>query len=59
MPDAIAHPAELGGVGALKTIDGLLEIADHEYRPPALFGLAGTGEIFPREGIDDLPLVAV
>ena len=54
-----AHAVELVGVGALKTVDGLLEIADHEQCPVPPLGLAGAGEELGGQRLDDLPLAGV
>ena len=57
--NSVAHAVEFARVGALKTEDRLLEIADHEQRAPALLGLARPGEKLGGERLDDRPLVGV
>ena len=58
-PNGLAHRFELARVGALETVDRLLEVADHEQCPPAGVRRPRPAEIFPRERIDDRPLVGV
>src|SRR3954454_13781130 len=47
------------GIGALETIDRLLEISDHEERTEPLFDLAGTAEELFDQPLDNLTLRGV
>src|SRR6266851_9865208 len=58
VPEVQAHAAKLFRVGTLKTVDGLLGVADCEDRPPAL-ARAATAEEFLGERRDDSPLLRI